>query len=81
MAAAYSPAKYNPDPYDKEHPLAKSTTGGPPSASSSKTEAIQREVDDVVGIMRNNIDKVIDRGDKLEDLNRKTGMMIEMLTS
>jgi len=34
---------------------------------------VQKEVDEVVGIMQSNIEKVIDRGDKLDQLQDKTG--------
>ncbi len=38
----------------------------------SKTKAVQDEVDEVVGIMQNNIEKVVQRGEKLETLQTKT---------
>jgi len=39
----------------------------------SNTKKVQQEVDDVVGIMKENIDKVVQRGEKLENLQNKTG--------
>ncbi|GJJ76184.1 vesicle-associated membrane protein 4 [Entomortierella parvispora] len=41
-------------------------------ASSSKTAQLQQQVDDVVGIMQQNIDSVRDRGEKLDSLQNKT---------
>ncbi|KAK3823583.1 MAG: synaptobrevin [Benniella sp.] len=38
----------------------------------SKTEQLQQQVDDVVGIMQQNIDAMKDRGEKLDSLQSKT---------
>jgi vesicle-associated membrane protein 4 len=38
----------------------------------SKTQQVQKEVDDVIGIMHTNIEKVVQRGEKLESLQSKT---------
>ncbi|GAA6015226.1 hypothetical protein JCM8202_002387 [Rhodotorula sphaerocarpa] len=51
--------------------------GGPgPAASTSgtgtKTQAIQQEIDATVGIMRDNITKVAERGERLDALQDKT---------
>lgn len=46
------------------------STGG---ASGSKTQDIQREIDATVGIMRDNITKVAERGERLDALQDKTG--------
>jgi vesicle-associated membrane protein 4 len=40
---------------------------------SSKTQHIQQQVDEVVGIMQENIDKVMERQEGLEALNDKAG--------
>jgi vesicle-associated membrane protein 4 len=45
--------------------------GGQPGAS--KTAAIQQQIDDTVGIMRENITKVAERGERLDSLQDKTG--------
>ncbi|POY75881.1 hypothetical protein BMF94_0964 [Rhodotorula taiwanensis] len=45
------------------------STGG---ASGSKTQDIQREIDATVGIMRDNITKVAERGERLDALQDKT---------
>ena len=42
-------------------------TGAP-----SKTAQVQNQVDEVIGIMHNNIEKVMARGEKLESLQNKT---------
>ncbi|KAI8357554.1 synaptobrevin [Mortierella sp. GBAus27b] len=39
---------------------------------TSKTAHLQQQVDDVVGIMQQNIDSVRDRGEKLDVLQSKT---------
>ncbi|KAM0749546.1 SNAP receptor, synaptobrevin family [Meredithblackwellia eburnea MCA 4105] len=50
--------------------------GGSNAASSggqgSKTAAIQAQIDDTVGIMRENIQKVSERGERLDALQDKT---------
>ncbi|KAI9295572.1 hypothetical protein K502DRAFT_279082, partial [Neoconidiobolus thromboides FSU 785] len=38
---------------------------------SSKTKLIQQQVDEVVGIMQDNIDKVMEKQERLETLNDK----------
>ena len=35
--------------------------------------SVQRQVDEVVEIMHDNIGKVLDRGERLEDLQEKSG--------
>ena len=37
---------------------------------------IQSQVDDVVDIMKSNVNKVLERGDRLEDLQDKSGLFI-----
>ncbi|ORE04714.1 synaptobrevin, partial [Rhizopus microsporus var. microsporus] len=41
-------------------------------ASNNKTARVQQQVDEVVGIMQENIDKVMQRGERLDDLRGKT---------
>jgi vesicle-associated membrane protein 4 len=51
-------------------------SGSGPSNSqggNSKTAAIQAQIDDTVGIMRENITKVAERGERLDSLQDKTG--------
>ncbi|XP_030853535.1 vesicle-associated membrane protein 4 isoform X2 [Strongylocentrotus purpuratus] len=45
---------------------------GQSNQSSSKVQKVQSQVDEVVGVMRGNMEKVMDRGEKLEDLEDKT---------
>lgn len=45
---------------------------GQSNQSSSKVQKVQGQVDEVVGVMRGNMEKVMDRGEKLEDLEDKT---------
>ncbi|GFS22405.1 vesicle-associated membrane protein 4, partial [Elysia marginata] len=40
--------------------------------SDTKLNQLQGQVDDVVDIMKNNVNKVIERGDRLEDLQDKS---------
>ena len=41
---------------------------------SDKVKQVQQQVDEVKGIMHQNIEKVVERGDKIENLQEKTGM-------
>uniref|UniRef100_A0A060TIZ2 ARAD1D42526p n=1 Tax=Blastobotrys adeninivorans TaxID=409370 RepID=A0A060TIZ2_BLAAD len=55
-------------PYDPYIPSSSSQeTGG-----NNKTAAIQAQIDDTVGIMRENINKVAERGERLDSLQDKT---------
>lgn len=38
---------------------------------SSRIQQTQREVDDVLGVMRNNVDKVLERDGKLSELDQR----------
>merc|ERR1712080_450838 len=40
--------------------------------SNSRTAAIQAQIDDTVGIMRDNINKVAERGERLDSIENKT---------
>jgi vesicle-associated membrane protein 4 len=64
------------EPYDPYLPRGGSSTGGAPAAGPSqgnaKTAAIQAQIDDTVGIMRENITKVAERGERLDSLQDKT---------
>ncbi|KAL3899438.1 MAG: hypothetical protein SGCHY_002051 [Lobulomycetales sp.] len=42
------------------------------AAANSKTAQVQGEVDEVVGIMHENINKVMQRGEQLDTLQNKT---------
>ncbi|KAH9444374.1 hypothetical protein Pst134EA_024279 [Puccinia striiformis f. sp. tritici] len=54
-------------PYDPYIP-----GGQPPQKGNQKTQAIQAQIDDTVGIMRDNITKVAERGERLDTLQDKT---------
>jgi len=66
----------NEAPYDPYIPA----QGGAPGASqpqggaggNQRTAAIQAQIDDTVGIMRENINKVSQRGERLDSLQDKT---------
>jgi vesicle-associated membrane protein 4 len=57
------------EPYDPYVPRS-----GPSQGGNNKTAAIQAQIDDTVGIMRENINKVAERGERLDSLQDKTGM-------
>ncbi|KNC98416.1 uncharacterized protein SPPG_06120 [Spizellomyces punctatus DAOM BR117] len=42
------------------------------SPTNQKTAQVQNQVDEVIGIMHNNIEKVMARGERLESLQNKT---------
>ncbi|KAI9018966.1 vesicle-associated membrane protein 1 [Hyaloraphidium curvatum] len=46
--------------------------GGSSAAGSSKTAEVQAQVDEVVQIMQQNVNKVVQRGEALESLQTKT---------
>lgn len=54
-------------PYDPYIP--NQTTG---EQSASRTAAIQAQIDDTVGVMRDNINKVAERGERLDSIENKT---------
>lgn len=67
--------KYNrSEPYDPYIPNAQRGEG---AAGNNKTTRVQQQVDEVVGIMQENIDKVMQRGERLDDLRGKTGKACE----
>jgi vesicle-associated membrane protein 4 len=43
------------------------------SNQGSKAKHVQQQVNEVVGIMQENIDKVMERGERVEDIHNKTG--------
>ncbi|GAA5858044.1 hypothetical protein JCM8547_006676 [Rhodosporidiobolus lusitaniae] len=47
-------------------------TGAKAGGGNSKTAQIQQQIDDTVGIMRENITKVAERGERLDALQDKT---------
>ena len=65
--SARMPALSNDHPYDPYIP----TSSGP--IISGKTAAIQSQIDDALGVMRDNINKVAERGERLDSLQDRTG--------
>jgi len=60
-------------PYDPYIPNNGAATGpGHAGAGQSRTAQIQAQIDDTIGIMRDNITKTADRGAKLDELQNKT---------
>ncbi|ORZ20745.1 synaptobrevin-domain-containing protein [Absidia repens] len=58
------------DPYIPNNQRGANATGG--AGGNQKTERVQQQVDEVVNIMQENIDKVMQRGERLDDLRGKT---------
>jgi len=58
------------DPYIPSGNPSANPTGAP--RGNAKTQAIQQQIDDTVGIMRENITKVAERGQRLDELQDKT---------
>ncbi|EGA72860.1 Snc2p [Saccharomyces cerevisiae AWRI796] len=57
-------------PYDPYVPPEESNSGANPN-SQNKTAALRQEIDDTVGIMRDNINKVAERGERLTSIEDK----------
>ncbi|CAG9940460.1 unnamed protein product [Clonostachys rosea f. rosea IK726] len=55
-------------PYDPYRPRNEEASGG----GDSRTQALQAQIDDTVGVMRDNINKVSQRGERLDTLQNKT---------
>ncbi|KAG6806859.1 SNAP receptor, synaptobrevin, partial [Tricholoma furcatifolium] len=60
------------EPYDPYVPRNGASPNPGSSQGNSKTAAIQAQIDDTVGIMRENITKVAERGERLDSLQDKT---------
>ncbi|CAO3649940.1 unnamed protein product [Mucor hiemalis] len=57
------------EPYD---PYVPNSSRGEANPQNNKTQKVQQQVDEVVNIMQDNIDKVMQRGERLDDLRGKT---------
>ncbi|CAK7231156.1 Vesicle membrane receptor protein (v-SNARE) [Sporothrix curviconia] len=57
-------------PYDPYIPSGEAAPA--PGAGGSRTQALQAQIDDTVGVMRDNINKVSQRGERLDALQDKT---------
>ncbi|VUC30349.1 unnamed protein product [Clonostachys rosea] len=55
-------------PYDPYRPRNEEAGG----EGNSRTQALQAQIDDTVGVMRDNINKVSQRGERLDTLQNKT---------
>jgi len=60
--------------YDPYIPSGQPAAGGAaaPQPGSQRTAALQAQIDDTVGVMRENINKVSQRGERLDSLQDKT---------
>ncbi|EED15424.1 SNARE protein Snc2, putative [Talaromyces stipitatus ATCC 10500] len=60
-------------PYDPYIPAGGAAAGGSAAPSGNqRTAALQAQIDDTVGVMRENINKVSQRGERLDSLQDKT---------
>ncbi|PVH89030.1 snare protein-like protein Snc2 [Cadophora sp. DSE1049] len=59
------------DPYIPAEPAA-GAQGGNAAPGNQRTAALQAQIDDTVGVMRENINKVSQRGERLDSLQDKT---------
>lgn len=60
------------DPYIPAEPAAGGAGGGAQQGGNQRTAALQAQIDDTVGVMRENINKVSQRGERLDSLQDKT---------
>ncbi|KAG9248668.1 snare protein-like protein Snc2 [Calycina marina] len=62
------------EPYDPYLPAAGAggAAGTAPQQGNQRTAALQAQIDDTVGVMRENINKVSQRGERLDSLQDKT---------
>ncbi|KAK6839725.1 synaptobrevin-like protein [Apiospora arundinis] len=58
-------------PYDPYIPSGQAGAA-PQQGGNAKTQALQAQIDDTVGVMRENINKVSQRGERLDNLQDKT---------
>jgi vesicle-associated membrane protein 4 len=65
-------ADHNSAPYDPYIPSGQGNAAGGQGAGNNRTAALQAEIDSTVGIMRDNINKVSERGERLDSLQDKT---------
>ncbi|EKD14569.1 hypothetical protein LZ554_001100 [Drepanopeziza brunnea f. sp. 'monogermtubi'] len=59
-------------PYDPYIPTDQAPGGGNSAPGNQRTAALQAQIDDTVGVMRENINKVSQRGERLDSLQDKT---------
>ncbi|KAH7362269.1 synaptobrevin-domain-containing protein [Plectosphaerella cucumerina] len=60
-------------PYDPYIPSGQAgAQGGAQPGGNQRTQALQAQIDDTVGVMRENINKVSQRGERLDALQDKT---------
>lgn len=60
------------DPYIPGGGSSNNPTGAPKAGGNAKTQAIQQEIDATVGVMRDNLTKITERGERLDALQDKT---------
>ncbi|RDW92351.1 putative synaptobrevin [Coleophoma crateriformis] len=60
------------DPYIPSNQPAGAGAGAQAAPGNQRTAALQAQIDDTVGVMRENINKVSQRGERLDSLQDKT---------
>lgn len=71
---------FRSEPYDPYIPNAQ-RGAAEGAGGNNKTARVQQQVDEVVGIMQENIDKAMQRGERLDDLRGKTGKQRKYICS
>jgi len=69
------------EPYDPYIPSGNIKPNGNGAAGSSRTAEIQAQIDETVGVMRDNINRVHERGENLDSLHNKTGKAVQNVLS
>ncbi|PNY30020.1 Synaptobrevin [Tolypocladium capitatum] len=59
-------------PYDPYIPSGQAAASQQGAGGTARTQALQAQIDDTVGVMRDNISKVSQRGERLDALQDKT---------
>ncbi|PNP60767.1 hypothetical protein FNYG_14527 [Fusarium nygamai] len=59
-------------PYDPYIPMGQAGAQQQGAGGNARTQALQAQIDDTVGVMRDNINKVSQRGERLDALQDKT---------
>ncbi|KAF7723321.1 hypothetical protein EC973_002118 [Apophysomyces ossiformis] len=77
LSSSYPLSLYNQfskmsEPYDPYIPNTQRGQNQARGGGNAKTQQVQKQVDEVVNIMQENIDKVMQRGERLDDLRGKT---------
>ena len=70
---------YRSEPYDPYIPNGQDGRTGQNATPNNKVKNVEAQVNEVVGIMQDNIDKAMQRGERMDDLRGKTGKFYPFL--